>query len=80
MLLVVDTNIIVNAIKTNNENSKSRMLMRDKMTGKHIMLRVQYLRIVIIFNDRRQTSEIQNRQAADNGSYRIYKRMGGVEQ
>lgn len=37
MLLVVDTNIIVNAIKTNNENSKSRMLMRDIMTGKHTM-------------------------------------------
>ena len=37
MLLVVDTNIIVNAIKTNNEESKSRKLLRDIMIGKHVM-------------------------------------------
>ena len=37
MLLVVDTNIIVNAIKSGNKESKSRQLVRDIMIGKHTM-------------------------------------------
>ncbi len=34
MLLVIDTNIIVNAIKSSNPNSKSVQLLRDVMLGK----------------------------------------------
>ncbi len=37
MLLVVDTNIIVSAIKTKDENSMSLRLMQEIMTGKHTM-------------------------------------------
>lgn len=37
MLLVVDTNIIVNAIKSGDDNSKAVRLMRDVMLGNHTM-------------------------------------------
>ena len=37
MLLVIDTNIIVNAIKSGDKQSKSYQLMRDVMIGKHTM-------------------------------------------
>ena len=35
MLLVIDTNIIVNALKSGDKQSKSYQLMRDVMIGKH---------------------------------------------
>ena len=35
MLLVIDTNIIVNALKSHDDNAKSVQLMRDVFTGKH---------------------------------------------
>ena len=37
MLLVVDTNVIVSALKTKDERSKSLRLMKEIMAGKHIM-------------------------------------------
>ena len=37
MLLVIDTNIIVSAIKTGDPQSKTRMLIRDVMKGVHKM-------------------------------------------
>ena len=37
MLLVIDTNIIVNALLSNNENAKSMKLMSDVFEGVHRM-------------------------------------------
>ncbi len=37
MLLVIDTNILVNAIKSSDPNSKAAMLMRDVFNGVHKM-------------------------------------------
>lgn len=35
MLVVIDTNILVSALKSNNEYSKSVMLLEDVFAGKH---------------------------------------------
>ena len=38
MLLVIDTNILVNVLKSHDNNAKSVLLMRDVCFGKHVMM------------------------------------------
>lgn len=38
MLLVIDTNILVNALMSSNENSKAMQLLDDVFAGKHTMV------------------------------------------
>lgn len=37
MIVVIDTNILVNAIKSNNTYSKATILIEDILSGKHLM-------------------------------------------
>ena len=37
MLLVIDTNILVNALKSHDDHAKSVQLMRDVFAGRHVV-------------------------------------------